>query len=161
MTRMKTASLLALVCAVVVTTGVACRKDATATKTATAESKVTPHANTNARPQAAENEVTVRIRKLGGADGKQLMNELAVATPIGDDFAVTEQVGTKQLEFRGNVLDLKNGEYRISYNYTETSPDGVQNLKSSIEMPPNTEEKVGGLLGASGDETFVLSVSRP
>jgi hypothetical protein len=159
MPRMRTQPLLALVCVLVITAGAGCRNDSTAA--ATAQQQATPQSKADARPRAAENEVTVRIRKLGGADGKQLMNELVVATPIGDDFAVTEQIGARQLEFRGKVLDLKDGRYRVSYDYAETSADGRQQLKSLIEMRASDEKEVGGVQGAGGMETVVLSLSRP
>jgi hypothetical protein len=160
MPRMRTQPLLALVCVLVIMAAAGCRNDSTS---ATSQQPVTPQAQSkaDARPQPAENELTVRIRKLGGADGKQLMNELVVATPIGDDFAVTEQVGARQLEFRGKVLDLKDGRYRVSYDYAETSADGRQQLKSLIEMRANDEKEVGGVQGAAGMETVVLSLSRP
>jgi hypothetical protein len=160
MPRMRTQPLLALVCVLVITAAAGCRNDSTAAAAA-AHQQATPQSKADARPQAAEIELTVRIRKLGGADGKQLMNELVVATPIGDDFAVTEQIGARQLEFRGKVLDLKDGRYRVSYDYAETSADGRQQLKSLIEMRANDEKEVGGVQGAGGMETVVLSLSRP
>jgi len=159
MPRMRTQPLLALVCVLVIMAAAGCRNDSTAA--AAAAQQQATQSKADARPQAAENELTVRIRKLGGADGKQLMNELVVATRIGDDFAVTEQVGARQLEFRGKVLDLKDGRYRVSYDYAETSADGRQQLKSLIEMRANDEKEVGGVQGAAGVETVVLSLSRP
>ena len=114
----------------------------------------------DAKPQAA-GDVTLRIRKLGGADGKQVMNEMTVVTPLDDEFTITEQVGTTQLEFRGKVLDLKDGNYRVSYRYAETSPNGRQQLQSLVEMRPNTEKELGGLQGIEARETVVLALSRP
>ncbi|MEA2735608.1 MAG: hypothetical protein QOE14_2059 [Humisphaera sp.] len=133
---------------------VGCRKDSAAAE------KPTAVAATPAR-QAGPNDVTLRIRKLGGADGKQVMNKLTVVTPIGDDFTVTEQVGTTQLELRGKVVDLKDGKYRVSYDYTETSASGQQKLKSLIELQPNTEKEIGGIVGGEGTERIVLSLARP
>ena len=114
------------------------------------------------RPQN-ESDVTVRIKKLGGADRKQVVNQIKVTTPIDDEFTVTEQVGATQLELRGKVTDLKDGNFRVAYDYAETSASGRQQLKSLIEMPLNTEKEIGGLLGRGDDaamETVVLSLSR-
>jgi hypothetical protein len=115
-----------------------------------------------ARPHNAS-DVTVRIKKLGGTDRKQVVNQMKVTTPIDDEFTVTEQVGATQLELRGKVTDLKDGNYRVAYDYAETSASGRQQLKSLIEMPLNTEKEIGGLLGRGDDaamETVVLSLSR-
>ena len=109
----------------------------------------------------ASNEVTVRIRKLGGPDGQQVMNQIMVTTRIADDFTVTEQVGTTQLELRGKVLDLKDGLLRVACHYTETSAAGRQELKSNYQIAPNSEAEIGGLAGADGMERVVLSVSTP
>ena len=154
-------SLNACIAAVllIVAIGAGCRRDSPGTAPSARATAQRPQENVN--PKAAANEVTVRIRKVGGPDGKQLVNELNVATPVGDDFAVTEQVGTKQLAFRGKVQELNNGKYLVNYDYTETSADGVQNLKSVIEIPPNTEERVGAQQGATGTESFMLTVARP
>jgi hypothetical protein len=108
----------------------------------------------------AANEVTVRIRKLGGADGKQLLNQIHVDTPIGDEFSVTEQVGITQLTLRGKVILLPDGKYRVNYEYAETSPGNAKQMKSTWEMPPDTEQTVGGFLGEAGAETILITVSR-
>src|SRR5687768_9124618 len=62
-------------------------------------------ANLNAR------DVTVRVRKIGGPGGKQVLNQFTVRTPVGDDFQLTEQVGATQLELRGRVEDLGTGTF--------------------------------------------------
>ena len=105
--------------------------------------------------------MTVRIRKLGGADGKQLLNQIHVDTPIGDEFSVTEQVGITQLTLRGKVILLPDGKYRVNYEYAETSPGNAKQMKSTWEMPPDTEQTVGGFLGEAGAETILITVSRP
>jgi hypothetical protein len=138
------------------------------TKNAPPAQQSPPTVNATAvRPQSPS-DVTVQIRKLGGPDKKQVLNSLKVATPIDDEFTVTEQVGSTQLELRGKVLDLKDGKYRVVYDYAETSATGRQRLKSLIEMPLNSEKEIGGVLGRGdgGDdsgamETVVLSLSRP
>jgi hypothetical protein len=139
-----------------------CRKDA-----ATADQ---PPASANrssasaAQPQNSS-DVIVRIQKIGGPDRKQLVNQIKVTTPVDDEFAVTEQVGATQLSLRGKVIDLKDGHYRTSYDYTEISANGRQELKSLIEMPLNTEKEIGGLLARDSEdgamETVRLSLSRP
>ena len=137
------------------------------TKNAATPQQPSAAANRAATPQSPS-DVTVRIRKLGGPDKKQIVNQIKVATPIDDEFTVTEQVGGTQLELRGKVMDLKDGKYRVVYDYAETSANGRQQLKSLIEMPLNTEKEIGGLLGRGDDggaggamETVVLSLSRP
>jgi hypothetical protein len=139
-----------------------CRKDAaTADQPPASANRSTASA---AQPQK-DSDVTVRIQKIGGADRKQLVNQIKVTTPIDDEFAVTEQVGATQLSLRGKVIDLKDGQYRVTYDYTETSANGRQELKSLIEMPLNTEKEIGGLLARDGEdgamETVRLSLSRP
>ena len=131
---------------------------------ATAQQQQSPQ-STIVHPQATAaptnaSDIVVRIRKLGGADGKQVLNQLAAPTPIGEDFNVTEQVGATQFVLRGKVEDLKDGIYRVRYHYIETSATGVKELNSLVEMRPNTEKQIGGLAGGAGMETLVLSLSR-
>jgi hypothetical protein len=112
-------------------------------------------------PHAAREEVTVRIRKLGGADGKQLVNQISVTTPLDDDFTVTEQVGATQLELRGRVTSLDaGGKFRVRYNYSETSADGQKRLQSTVDMIAGAEEKIGGLAAEQGMETLLLMLTR-
>jgi len=157
---MKITSFASLLILIAVTALQGCRKDSATPP------PLTPSPSTrgpaSVRTPTASN-VVVRIRKLGGADGKQLLNQIAVTTPLNEDFTVTEQVGTTQLELRGRVLDLKDGMYRVSYDYAETSASGRQELKSLIELTANSEKQVGGLRGQDGEtmETVVLSLSRP
>lgn len=150
---MRIQSLAWLLALIVIAGG--CRKDAASAPAPDARGEATDAA----RP--AVSDVTLRIRKLGGADGKQLMNQLHVTTPVGDDFTITEQVGARQLELRGKVLGPSDGFYRVSYDYTETSADGRQQLKSNVMMRANTEAEIGKLEGGGTTETIVLGLAAP
>jgi hypothetical protein len=156
---------LSLVCALVFTSALVvagCRKDASAPPLKSTDSPTAPP-QARAQSQHGSNDLIVRIRKLGGPGGKQVLNELSVPTPLGDDFNVTEQVGATQLAFSGKVEDLRNGEYRVRYKYTETSAAGVKFLDSLVELPLDHEKELGGLKSAEGEETetVVLGLSRP
>jgi hypothetical protein len=148
---------------VVLTACVGCQSSARPSASSTSDGPPVPSSVAPARSNASD--VIVRIRKIGGPGGKQVLNQLNVPTPLGDDFNVTEQVGATQLAFRGKVEDLRNGQYRVHYDYAETSASGRQQLKSLIEMPLDTEKQIGGVLardGAEGEtESIVLSLSRP
>lgn len=156
---MRIASLVVLVALAAIVPGCA-KQTATANQ---AQADANRSAASGAQTQN-QSDVTVRIKKLGGADRKQVVNQIKVTTPIDDEFTVTEQVGATQLELRGKVTDLKDGSFRVAYDYAETSAGGRQQLKSIIEMPLNTEKEIGGLLGRGDDvaamETVVLSLSR-
>ena len=139
-----------------------CRRDSGSTGQGPADPSGTPGSSgASAVTPQASSDLRLLIRKLGGPDGKQVVNQITVLTPPGDDFTVTEQVGATQLELRGKVVDLKDGTYRVSYDYAETSASGRQQLKSLVEMRPDTEREIGRLAGAEATETFVLSLSRP
>ena len=156
----------ALIVALLALVAVGCRKDATSPPVrSTDPPAATPQARTPREAQAGD--VVVRIRKLGGPGGKQVLNQLNVPTPLDEEFNVTEQVGATQLAFSGRVEDLRNGEYRVHYTYVETSGAGTRKLQSLVELPLDHEKPLGGLLalGAEADdeagETIVLGLSRP
>jgi hypothetical protein len=155
-------TLGALLCVVIIALVAAgCRKDSAATAPQLRR-EAPSEANAGAKPHAAREAVTVRIRKLGGADGKQLVNQISVTTPLDDDFTVTEQVGATQLELRGRVtaLDAAGGKFRVRYNYSETSADGQKRLQSTVDMIAGAEEKIGGLAAEQGMETLLLMLTR-
>ena len=136
------------------------RKDATTTAP-TARNPSPPPRAPDPMPHAAANEVTLHIRKLGGADGKQLVNQMQVRAALDDDFNVTEQVGATQLELRGKVIAVGPDKFRVHYDYTETSATGRQKLKSAIELQPDAEKEIGGLQGAATVERVSIKLSRP
>ena len=148
--RAKTLALVVLL-AVAMISG--CRKDAAPAPTAESKSQKTNRS-------APAKDVTLRIRKLGGEDGKQVTNRLTVTTPIGDEFSVTEQVGATQLNFRGRIISLPDGRFRVSHEYSENSATGKRSIKGTIEVPPDTETELGGLMAEQGMERVILTVSR-
>jgi hypothetical protein len=151
--------LVVLAIAVTVVTLPGCRKDSAGAAPDARQNSPPPPAS-DVMPHAAREEVTVRIRKLGGADGKQLVNQISVTTPLDDDFTVTEQVGATQLELRGQVTAIDGEKFRVRYNYSETSADGQKRLQSTVDMIAGAEEKIGGLAAEQGMETLLLMLTR-
>ena len=160
MKRHHLAPIVALLVAVHV---VGCRKDATSPPLKSTDPPAAP-SQVGAPREAQAGDVVVRIRKLGGPGGKQVLNQLNVPTPLGEEFNVTEQVGATQLAFSGRVEDLRNGEYRVRYKYVETSAAGAKQLQSTVELPLDHEKPLGGLVASEGEnapEQIMLGLSRP
>jgi hypothetical protein len=134
-----------------------CRQDA-----APASARQSPmRPSSNAKLPAAEGRenVELTIRKLS-ADGKEVRNQIHIKTPVGDDFTVTEQIGTTQFEVRGNVTALPGGKYRVSYSYSELSAGGRKGLQSTLDVTPGAQEKLGGVIAEGGTEAVVLTLAQ-
>src|SRR5688500_11012098 len=153
-TKTLAAACLLVVLVMIINAG--CRKDAAAGQDARSAPPPPAPAGT-LLPHAVRAEVTVRLRKLGGADGEQLVNQIRVTTPLDDDFTVTEQVGATQLELRGRVTALDAQKFRVRFNYSEISPEGHKRMQSTVELASGAEENIGGMVAEQGMETLLLT----
>jgi hypothetical protein len=138
------ASGLALAAVVVILPG--CKGDGAAPADAApavrAPQKSGPRAVNPASP--ALDEVTLEVRKLGGAGGNQVLNTLNVVATVGEDFNVTEQVGYTQYAFSGKLTRVDAETFRVSYDYAEVSAEGSRGAKSTVELVPEKPVSLAG-----------------
>ncbi len=116
----------------------------------------TPNGGSKAGGDAKGGLVSLTINSAKAGETPTLL--VHVDAKVNEAFAVTEQLGTAQIQFSGTLQALSQQQYRLHYQFLQQSPTMNRQLSATIEVPLGSDKELGGFVTDDGKETLTLSV---
>jgi hypothetical protein len=111
---------------------------------------------------SARGDVVVRVQvtepnqQAGAAAAAALTVETLAGT--NGNFVAKTKLEKQTVELKGGVKQLDKGRYRVHVSFSNQGDGTAQQVSTIIELPMGKPQEIGGLAGAGGQRTVVLTL---